>query len=443
MCALLAAGAAWAQSDAKVVADGERLVRAGKFADAYVLLLPHEDRLAGDLKFDYLLARSALESGQPSKASFIYERILAVQPNYLGVRLEMGRAYYALGDFARAKLEFETVLRFENLPADLRQQAQIYAGAAEQQLAGKRTVFFTYLEYGYGYDANPQSSTRISVITLAGGGTLILPQTALPQGDHYHALTAGGELVHAFTDQFSMFAGRGPEDAAEIELESRAAAGAEVEGRTEDDRQALDPVVGAAGGEQQGGPHLAGLEAGPGRGKVADRTPAFADLEQPVLGSVHRRGVPENPLPPFMARAQAANEPAPDHQNVPPHVGPGQEVQGAVRDRDGTFDPSRNPEIASMETQPPHEPAAGGEGHIALHPRGGGVVVEIDQLRHDLGWRAHPLQAVGGRGIGIDHDHAVLRPDGWGQHEQEEQSGERSHASPSVVFSTPSRRIRR
>jgi tetratricopeptide (TPR) repeat protein len=205
--AWLAAAVAWAQSDTQLVAQGESLVRAGRFAEAYQLLAPHEDRLAGDLKFDYLLGRSALEIGQPSKASFIYERILAVEPNFLGVRLEMGRAYFALGDYARAKLEFETVLRFDNLPPDLRQQAQIYSSAAEQQLAGKKTVVFGYLEYGYGYDSNPQSSTRISQITLAGGGTLILPQSALARGDQYHALAAGGELVHALSERVSVFVG--------------------------------------------------------------------------------------------------------------------------------------------------------------------------------------------------------------------------------------------
>ena len=197
----------WAQSDAQIVAQGESLVRSGRYAEAYKLLEPHEDRLAGDLKFDYLLARSALESGQPSKASFIYERILATEPNFVGVRLEMGRAYLALGDFARAKLEFETVLRFENLPPDLRQQAQIYGNAADQYLAGKRTVGFAYLEFGYGYDTNPQSATRISEVTLAGGGTLLLPQSALAQGDQYTAFTAGGELIHALTDRVSIFAG--------------------------------------------------------------------------------------------------------------------------------------------------------------------------------------------------------------------------------------------
>ncbi len=47
-------------------------MRAGRYAEAYRLLEPLEDKLAGDVKFDYLLARAALESGQPSKASFIY-----------------------------------------------------------------------------------------------------------------------------------------------------------------------------------------------------------------------------------------------------------------------------------------------------------------------------------------------------------------------------------
>jgi tetratricopeptide (TPR) repeat protein len=196
---------AWAQSDADVVAQGESLVRAGRFAEAYKLLEPLEDRLAGNLKFDYLLARSALESGYASKASFIYERILAVEPNYVGVRLEMGRAYLALGDYARAKLEFETVLRFENLPADLRQQAEIYGKAADEYISGKKTVAIGYLEYSYGYDSNPQSVTRISPVELVAIG-VSLPIDP-PRGDHYQALTAGGEVIHALSERTTVFAG--------------------------------------------------------------------------------------------------------------------------------------------------------------------------------------------------------------------------------------------
>jgi tetratricopeptide (TPR) repeat protein len=193
----------WA-ADADVVNQAQAMVQAGRYAEAFALLEPLEDRMAGDLRYDYLLARSALEMGNPSRASFIYERILAVEPNYAGVRLEMGRAYLALGDYARAKLEFETLLNFPNLPPDLRQQALIYAKAAEDQASGKRTVGFGYIEYGFGYDSNTQSSTSISPITTASG-QLIRPGGEV--SDHYHALSLGGELVHALTERFSAYAG--------------------------------------------------------------------------------------------------------------------------------------------------------------------------------------------------------------------------------------------
>src|SRR5262249_6738797 len=136
-----------AATDAETVAQGEALVKAGRYADAYQLLEPLEDRLAGDLKYEYLLARSALQTGRPRRASFISGRLLAAEQNYVGGRLEMGRAYLALGDYARAKLEFEAVLRFENLPPGLREQAQVYDKAAAEFISGKKTVFNGYAEY--------------------------------------------------------------------------------------------------------------------------------------------------------------------------------------------------------------------------------------------------------------------------------------------------------
>jgi tetratricopeptide (TPR) repeat protein len=201
------AGPAGAATDEETVAQGEVLVKAGRYADAYQLLEPLEDRLAGDTKYDYLLARSALETGRPSKASFIYERILAVEPNYVGVRLEMGRAYLALGDYARAKLEFEAVLRFENLPPGLRDQAQVYDKAAAEYISGKKTVFNGYAEYGFGYDSNPQSFTKFNPLILSGENILDLPPDQLRRSDHYNAFVLGGEAVRVFGEGFSAFLG--------------------------------------------------------------------------------------------------------------------------------------------------------------------------------------------------------------------------------------------
>jgi len=202
--AAVAIGTAWASEPD--LGKAEELVRAGRYAEAYELLEPFQPQRAGDLKFDYLLARAALGSGRPSIASFIYERILAIEPNYIGVRLEMGRAYLALGDYARAKLEFETVLRFVDLPPDIRQQALIYARAAEEYLRGRRVAGYAYAEYGFGYDSNPLSATSDSTIPFVGG-VLVLPQTAQQHSDHYNALSVGGELIHPLNDRFSIYAG--------------------------------------------------------------------------------------------------------------------------------------------------------------------------------------------------------------------------------------------
>ncbi len=189
------------------VTDAEALVRAGKYQEAYRLLEPLEDSRAGDLKFDYLLARSALEMGNPSKASFIYERILAIEPNFVGVRVEMGRAYLALGDYARAKLEFETVIRIPNLPPDIRQQAEAYGKLATKYAEGKKTVAYGYMEYGYGYDSNALSATARNPITFAGGVPFDLPVSALPSSSNYNAVSLGGEVIHSLSRGFSLFAG--------------------------------------------------------------------------------------------------------------------------------------------------------------------------------------------------------------------------------------------
>lgn len=201
----LTAGSVTARADE--VADAEALVRAGKFKEAYKLLEPLEESKAGDLKFDYLLARAALETGNPSKASFIYERILAIEPNFVGVRVEMGRAYLALGDYARAKLEFETVIRIPNLPPDIRQQAEAYGKLAEQYSKGKKTVAYGYMEYGYGYDSNPLSAVARNPITIAGGFPVDLPISSLARSSNYNAVSLGGEVIHSLSGGFSLYAG--------------------------------------------------------------------------------------------------------------------------------------------------------------------------------------------------------------------------------------------
>ncbi|HEY4637474.1 MAG TPA: hypothetical protein VIH23_04345, partial [Burkholderiales bacterium] len=50
---------------------------------AYKLLLPLEPQRAGDPEYDYLLGIAALDAGEPERAVFALERVLALQPDNL------------------------------------------------------------------------------------------------------------------------------------------------------------------------------------------------------------------------------------------------------------------------------------------------------------------------------------------------------------------------
>lgn len=208
-CALaLPSSMAFAAVDQAVLEQAESLMKAGKADDAYKLLEPLELEGAGDEVYDYLLATAALESGRPSKATFIYERILAVKPGFVGVRADMGRAYFALGDFGRAKIEFETVLSFQNLPLDLRSSVEQYVRAAEARAQAKRTIWTGYAELGFGRDTNVGSATDLTALNLPGAGAYVpAPPTGLKTEDYYASVALGGEVNHQLTDQWGLYAG--------------------------------------------------------------------------------------------------------------------------------------------------------------------------------------------------------------------------------------------
>ncbi len=204
----LVAPLAWADVDQALLEKAEGLIKANDHEAAYALLEPWEVAGAGDPVYDYLLGTAALESNRPSKASFVYERILAVTPSYIGVRADMGRAYMALGDYGRAKIEFESVLSMQSLPPDLRSAVEQYAKAAEARSQNKRTVVTGYVEAGVGSDSNIGSATPLASINLPSTGLYApAPPTGRQTPDNYSTLGIGGEVNHQFSDQWGLYGG--------------------------------------------------------------------------------------------------------------------------------------------------------------------------------------------------------------------------------------------
>ncbi len=97
--------------------------------------------------------------------------------------LRRGLELMAKGDYAGAKLEFETVLRLDDLPADLHAQAEVYADAARAYLGGSRWLPSGYALVGFGnYHEND---------TVAGSGDT---------DDMFFSARVGGRLNYVMTD---------------------------------------------------------------------------------------------------------------------------------------------------------------------------------------------------------------------------------------------------
>lgn len=190
------------------VARARALLEAGKAEEALNLLEPLEAKLAGDLEYDYMLGIAALNSNQPSKATFIFERVIAMAPGFPSVRADMGRAYYMLGDYARAKIEFETLLTFQNLPPDLKGTAEKYMSALQGGPVGEVRALTSYFEVGFGRDSNANTATHINPIKLGSSPfTLQLDPENLARKDNYNALNAGLDYNTSLAEGFSLYAG--------------------------------------------------------------------------------------------------------------------------------------------------------------------------------------------------------------------------------------------
>lgn len=192
----------------KLLSDAEALMRAGRPADAYALLQPAEFERSGEKRFDYLLGIAALDSGKPDKATLAFERVLAVDPNFAGARLDMARAYYQLGDLARAKTEFESVMK-QNPPQEARLTIQKYLDAISAREQAERTRITAYFEESLGHDSNINGATSQAQIPVPAFGNLVftLNPSSLKTADTYGSFAGGAEVNHLLNADFGLYAG--------------------------------------------------------------------------------------------------------------------------------------------------------------------------------------------------------------------------------------------
>jgi tetratricopeptide (TPR) repeat protein len=196
-----------AETYEKLLRDADALLKDGKPDRAYKLLEPHEFQYAGKTRFDYMIGIAALDSGKPDMATLALERVLAINPDHAGARLDIARAYYQLGDFPRAKTEFTAALK-RNPSAATRTNIQKYLDAIAAKTDEKRTRYSGYVEAGIGRDSNVNSSTSESQVFVDSfASTITLDPVNVKTADNYYAAAAGGEINHGLSSHWGLYAG--------------------------------------------------------------------------------------------------------------------------------------------------------------------------------------------------------------------------------------------
>ncbi|HEY0334180.1 MAG TPA: tetratricopeptide repeat protein [Stenotrophomonas sp.] len=184
---LLIQGAGAAEAD---LARARAYIAQGQYQQAADALAPMEQEHSTEAEYNYLMGRAWLGLDDAAKASASLQRSLEISPDSVDAHLALGRAYYALGQYADARIAFQTALHFDNLPPDLLSQVEIYEEAAQERLEGQALTHFGYAEIGLGrYRVNSTRGTD-----AFGGGD---------RRDVFYNARLGGGLNYAFDDGYA------------------------------------------------------------------------------------------------------------------------------------------------------------------------------------------------------------------------------------------------
>ena len=175
------------------LAEAERLIVNGQAESAYNMLQPYEFERSGDIQFDYLFGLAALESGRADKATLAFERVLIQKPNFLGARLDLARAWFALNLYDLAKDELEKLQTLDP-PPSAQKAIDKYLSLIEQRSAESANgfLFSGYIEGRVGRDTNVNASPgNASIFIPAFGGNITLNGDSVGLADSYYGVATG------------------------------------------------------------------------------------------------------------------------------------------------------------------------------------------------------------------------------------------------------------
>jgi len=200
---LLVIGCFHVFSFADVADEIKALIEQNKAAEAYELGLKHQD-LLGEPRFDYAFGVAAIDSGRVSLGVLSLERVLLENPGDDLVRLELARGYFNLGDYQRAKDEFEEV-KSHKPPAGVVNTIGVYLNLISSKERKLRVNGTIYGEAGLGYNSNVNAATSVDSIISPIYGPIQLIGASTPQPSTFSYFSAGTTVNVPLTTELTSF----------------------------------------------------------------------------------------------------------------------------------------------------------------------------------------------------------------------------------------------
>lgn len=202
--ATLALLACCAEALAAPADDVRALYESGKAREAYALGKGQPGEL-GRPAFDYWFGLAAVDAGHPGEGVLALERFLLNEPRDVNAKLELGRAYFALGDDMRSRQMFEEVNRLGPPPAVRARMERFLALIAEREGA-RRPSTAGYLEAGAGYDSNVNSGISGDLVNVPIFGDVAIDAAGRRDGSQQALLAGGIEHRRPLAPEWSAFA---------------------------------------------------------------------------------------------------------------------------------------------------------------------------------------------------------------------------------------------
>ena len=207
LIAIFMSSTAWA--DPELIRRAQQLLAMGNAKQAYMELIAVQDRLAENIEFNYLLGVAALDSGKLDEAIIAFERVLAANPNNAGAKLDLARAYFAVGSYDLAEVSFRE-LAASNPPAETRVAIDRYLDVIVSKRNQGKQKLFAWGETSLGYDNNitgvPADFTSAvqSAFNLVG----VSPTgNSIKRKAPYLAVAIGADYVWPLNAEWSALAG--------------------------------------------------------------------------------------------------------------------------------------------------------------------------------------------------------------------------------------------